>query len=61
MTDEDRFKELEKKFEKLRLDNDRLEAALGHLTEAFMILIEEEDAMTDEAPDIFDSNYLANT
>ena len=45
---EDRFKVIEEKLKKLEFENNRLNGALGHLTEAFMILLEEEGPMVEE-------------
>ena len=60
---EDRFKVLEEKIKKLENDNNRLERALTSLTEAFMILVEEEETMEDDIfpPGACGPGYLALT
>ena len=58
MTNEDRFKDIESKVKQLETDNDRLETALAHLTEALMIIIEKEEDMS--KPDPIGPGYLAN-
>jgi len=58
MTDKDRFKDLESKLKQLENDNNKLENAITYLTEAFMILIEKEENMSE--PDFMGPGFMAN-
>ena len=59
---EDRFKALEEKVKHLENENDKLENAVRHLTEAMMIMIEHEEAAEDETMGPGNTaTYIGNT